>query len=86
MDNLFSVIEEVVKLQTERELAELIQNYDFITGSKETQYALMKVLPKDAKVVYSPFIEDPDLVYAVKKFDILDICKVGKDWFKEEKL
>ena len=84
MDNLFSVIEEVVRLQTERELAELIQNYDFIVGSKEAQYALTKVLPKDAKVIYSPFIEDTNLVYAVKKYDILDIFKAGNAGFKEE--
>ena len=84
MDNLFSVIEEVVRLQTERELAELIQNYDFIVGSKEAQYALMKVLPKDAKVIYSLFIEDPNLVYAVKKYDILDIFKSENTGFKEE--
>ena len=72
MDN-FDKIVEYIKSQNELELARIVQNYDFIVGSKEAQYALTKVLPKDAKIVYSPFIEDPNLVYAVKKFDILDI-------------
>lgn len=72
MDN-FDQIKEYIKSQNERKLAELVQNYDFIVGSKEVLYELTKVLPKDAKIVYSPYIEDPNLVYAVKKFDILDI-------------
>lgn len=77
MDN-FDQIKEYIKSQNERKLAELVQNYDFIVGSKEVLYELTKVLPKDAKVVYSPYIEDPNLVYAVKKFDFLDIFKAGK--------
>lgn len=72
MDN-FDQFKEYIKSQNERKLAELVQNYDFIVGSKEVLYELTKVLPKDAKIVYSPYIEDPNLVYAVKKFDILDI-------------
>jgi hypothetical protein len=72
MDN-FDQVKEYIRSQNEKELARIVQNYDFIVGSKEVKYALTKVLPKDANIVYSPFIEDPDLVYAVKKFDILDI-------------
>lgn len=83
MDN-FDQLKEYIKTQNEKELARIVQNYDFIVGSKEAKYALTKVLPKDAKIVYSPYIEDPNLVYAVKKYDILDIFKSGKDWFKEE--
>ena len=78
MDNFGSVIEELkemTRLQKERELAEIVQNYDFIVGSKEAKYALTKVLPKDAKVIYSPYLYDPNLVYMVKKYDILDILK-----------
>ena len=78
MDNFGSVIEEIkemTRLQKERELAEIVQNYDFIVGSKEAKYALTKVLPKDAKVIYSPYLDDPNLVYMVKKYDILDILK-----------
>ena len=74
MDN-FDKFKEFIKTQTERDLAEIVQNYDFIVGSKEVKYVLTKVLPKDAKIVFSPYIEDPNLVYAVKKFDILDIFK-----------
>lgn len=72
MDN-FDQVKEYIRSQNERELARIVQNYDFIVGSKEVLYELTKVLPKDAKIVYSPYIEDPNLVYAVKKFDILDI-------------
>lgn len=78
MDNFGSMLEEIknmVRLQKERELAEIVQKYNFIVGSKEAKYALTKVLPKDANIIYSPFIEEPNLVYAVKKFDILDILK-----------
>ena len=74
MDN-FDKIVEYIKSQNERELARIVQNYDFICGSKEVKYMLTKALPKDANIVYSQFIEDPNLVYAVKKFDILDIFK-----------
>lgn len=74
MDN-FDKFKEYIKTQNEKELARIVQNYDFIAGSKEVKYKLLKALPKEANVVYSPFIEDPNLVYAVKKFDILDIFK-----------
>ena len=83
MDN-FDKFKEFIKTQTERDLAEIVQNYDFIAGSMELKNALAKVLPEDAKIVYSPYIEAPNLVYAVKKFDILDILKAGNDGFKEE--
>lgn len=81
MDN-FDKFKEYIKTQNEKELARIVQNYDFIAGSMELKNALSKVLPKDAKIVFSPYIEDPNLVYAVKKFDILDILKRER----EEKL
>ena len=78
MDN-FDQIKEYIKSQNERKLAEIVQKYDFIVGSKEAQYALTKVLPKDAKIVYSPYLDAPNLVYAVKKYDILDILKAERE-------
>lgn len=57
----------------EKELAEIIQKYDFIVGSKDIKYKLMQVLPKGANIVYSPYIEDSTIVYAIKKFDIKDL-------------
>ena len=54
----------------EKELAEIIQKYDFIVGSKDTKYRLMQALPKGANIVYSSYIEDPTIVYAVKKISI----------------
>ena len=54
----------------EKELAEIIEKYDFIVGSKDTKHRLMQALPKGANIVYSPYIKDPTIVYAVKKFSI----------------
>ena len=71
-----SMFEEMEKLRksideyTEQTLAEIITKYDFFVGSKELKGKLIEALPKDAKIVYSPFIEDPTAVYAIKKFEV----------------
>ena len=68
-------IEKFARLQTEYKeqiLAEIITKYDFIVGSKEYMYKLMEILPDGANVIYSPYIENPTMVYAIKKFDIMD--------------
>lgn len=70
-----SIIDEIVRQQreyTEKTLAEIITKYDFIVGSKECKYRLMKILPYGANVVCSPFIESPTMIYAIKKFDLMD--------------
>ena len=59
--------------ERERMLAEIITKYDFIVGSKELQVKLTEILPKGAKIVYSPFVEDSTKIFAIKKFDIMDI-------------
>ncbi len=59
--------------EKERMLAEIITKYDFMVGSMELKWKLTEILPKGANIVYSPFIEDPTTVFAIKKFDIMDI-------------
>ena len=74
------MIDEIVRQQredTEKTLAEIITKYDFIVGSKEWKYRLMEILPEGASVVYSPYIDDSTKIYAVKKFDIMDLAADG---------
>ena len=69
------MIDEIVRQQrehTEKTLAEIITNYDFVVGSKECKYRLMEVLPEGANIICSPYIASPTMIYAVKKFDIMD--------------
>lgn len=65
------------KEYTERTLKEIIAKYDFVVGSKECKYKLMEVLPEGANIIYSPYIESPSTIYAIKKadkeFDIMDL-------------
>lgn len=76
IDNMFEEIEKFVSLQREykeKTLAEIITRYDFIVGSKECKYRLMEVLPDGANIICSPYIESPSTVYAIKKFDTMDL-------------
>ena len=78
IDNVFNQIEEFERQQREytaKMLSEIITNYDFIVGSKECKYRLMEILPEGASVVCSPYIDDPTKIYAIKKFDIMDLCR-----------
>lgn len=71
-----NILEEMEKLRksigeyTEKTLAEIITKYDFLVGSKELKGKLTEALPKAAKIIYSPYIEDPTVIYAIKKFEI----------------
>ena len=60
----------------EKELAWIITNYDFIVGSIECKNRLMEILPDDANIICSPYVEDPTMIYAVKKFDIKDLINL----------
>ena len=78
IDNVFNQLEEFERQQREytaKMLSEIITNYDFIVGSKECKYRLMEILPEGASVVCSPYIDDPTKIYAIKKFDIMDLCR-----------
>lgn len=59
--------------KTEKALAEAITKYDFIVGSIECKAKLMKVLPEGANIICSPYIESPTTVYAIKKFETMDL-------------
>ena len=75
-DELFSEIEKFTRLQREckeRTLAEIITKYDFVVGSKECKCKLMEVLPEGANIICSPYIESPTTIYAIKKFDTMDL-------------
>lgn len=76
IDEIFAEIEKLTRLQRENEeraLAEIITKYDFIVGSKECKSKLLEILPKGANIIFSPYIEDPITVYAIKKFNIMDL-------------
>ena len=70
------VINEFIRQQrehTERTLAEIITKYDFVVGSIECKHKLMEALPEGANIICSPFINSPTMIYAIKKFDIMDL-------------
>ena len=72
------IIDEIIRKQseyTERTRAEIITKYDFMVGSIECKYRLMKILPEGANIVCSPYIVDPTKIYAIKKFDIADLIE-----------
>ena len=76
IDNLFEEIEKFTRLQREykeQTLAEIITKYDFIVGSKECKFKLMEILPDGANIICSPYIESPTTIYAIKKFDTMDL-------------
>lgn len=79
MTNTFNIFEEVerfISLQKEykeRTLAEIITKYDFIVGSIECKDRLKGILPEGTNIVYSPYIESPTTIYAIKKFDTGDL-------------
>lgn len=89
MDFIDGMINEVARQQREykeRTLAEIIAKYDFIVGSVECKHKLMEVLPEGANIVCSPYIASPNMIYAIKKFDILDLLKDSHDSESEEVL
>ena len=75
IDEMLAEMEKLKRLEIERKeqtLAEIITKYDFIVGSKECKYRLMEVLPEGANVICTPYMEDPTMIYAIKKFNITD--------------
>lgn len=75
-DDIFETIEKFNRLQREykeQELAEIITKYDFIVGSKECKLKLMEVLPEGANIICSSYIESPTKIFAIKKFDAMDL-------------
>ena len=83
MEVINNVIDEVIRQQrehTERTLAEIITKYDFIVGSKECKCKLMEILPEGANIICSPYIESPTMIYAIKKFDTMDLLLNSREW------
>ena len=76
INNILEEIEKFNRLQREYEeqtLAEIITKYDFVVGSIECKNRLMEVLPEGANVICLPYIESPTTIYAIKKFDTMDL-------------
>lgn len=76
------MIEEFIRKQreyTEKTLAEIITKYDFVVGSKEYKSMLMEILPEGANIICSPYIESPTTIYAVKKFNAMDLMYKPKE-------
>lgn len=76
IDELFAEIEKFTRLQREykdQKLAEIITKYDFIVGSEECKFKLMEVLPDGANIICTPYIDSPTAIYAVKKFDVINL-------------
>jgi len=76
IDEIVAEVEKFTRLQREykeQTLAEIITKYDFIVGSKECKFRLMEVLPKGANIICSPYIKSPTTIYAIKKFDVMDL-------------
>lgn len=79
---IFAEIEKFERLQREykeQTLAEIIQKYDFMVGSKELKFKLMEMLPENANIICSPYVESPTTIYAIKKFDVMDLLKESKE-------
>ena len=75
-DIISNVVNEFVRQErerTERTLAEIITKYDFIVGSKECKCKLMETLPEGANIICSPYVASPTIIYAIKKFDVMDL-------------
>lgn len=73
---MFEEIEKFIRLQREykeQTLADIITKYDFVVGSIECKHELMKVLPEGASIICSPYIESPTTIYAIKRFDTMDL-------------
>lgn len=78
VDEIIRQQNEIIRQQTEykeRALTKIITTYDFVVGSIECKHRLMEILPEGATIVCSPYIEDPTMIYAIKKFDIRDLLK-----------
>lgn len=89
---VFETIDKFLRQQREyqeKALAEIIQNYDFAVGSKECKARLMEILPEGANIICSPYIEDPTMIYAIKKFDIQEYINIdislGEETESEDK-
>jgi hypothetical protein len=82
IDDIFKGIEEFMRQQMEcreKTLAEIIQKYDFIVGSKECEHKLMELLPKGVNIIFSPYFVNPTIIYAIKKFDVSDLIETNKE-------
>lgn len=73
-----NIVEETIRQYyeyKEKEFAEIITKYDFIVGSEELKNRLVDILPDGANIIYSKYMPNPTMCYAIKKFDIMELVK-----------
>lgn len=76
MDYINGIINEIIRQQrehTERTLAELIDKYDFLVCSTELMNKVEEMLPEGSHITYTPYIGDPAAIYAIKKYNVMDL-------------
>lgn len=81
MDDINYILHEYIRQQIEhkeRSIVDMIQKYDFIVGSKECMHKLYKILPNECKVIYTPYIDNPSMIYAIKRYDLNDLQRESK--------
>ena len=69
--------QEFIEWAMEDIVVSISENVDIVVswfvGSKDCKYRLMEVLPEGANIICSPYIESPTMIYAIKKFDTMDL-------------
>lgn len=76
MDDINYILNEYIRKQMEykeRSLVDMIQEYDFIVSTKECMHKLQEILPMDSKVIYTPYIDNPSMIYAIKRYHLNDL-------------
>lgn len=87
MDAINDILNEIVRQQMEyreRTLVEIVEKYDFMVCSTELMNQLEEVLPEGTHITYSPYIGEPDAIYAIKKFNVMNLLDEALNK-KEEK-
>lgn len=77
-----SLLDEIIRQQrknTEKTIVDMITRYDFIVGSIECVYKLQEILPKNCEVICTPYIDDPSMIYAIKRYDLNDLLHEYND-------
>ena len=69
---------EMLKNEKEQTLAKLIEENDFICGSKKVLGQLQQAFP-NMNVKYFPHLRDENKVIMIKKFNLMDLLKESEE-------
>lgn len=75
IQDMYYQIQQLYRITTEQALADAVQRYDFIVGSQEVRLKLIQVLPKEARIVYSPYITESNMIHAVAHIDMANLLQ-----------